>query len=231
MVRWLTFDCYGTLVDWRTGIAQGIEAVAPGHSARLLPFYYQQEAAVQAEGFRPYREVLAEALRRAAAEAAITLGPGADLVLPDGLPRWPVFADVGPALSRLRESGWKLAVLSNIDPDLFARTRQRLPVRIDAVVTALDVGSYKPAHGHFLTFAHSYQPQVHLHVAQSWFHDIVPAHELGIPAIWINRLGERDDPSIAAAVLPDLETLPETVSRLESEGQPHRAQHQERARQ
>jgi len=72
---------------------------------------------------------------------------------------------------------------------------------------------------------------VHLHVAQSWFHDIVPAHELGIPAIWINRLGERDDPSIAAAVLPDLETLPETVSRLEAEGQHHRAQHQERARQ
>ena len=231
MVRWLTFDCYGTLVDWRTGIAQGIEAVAPGQSGRLLPLYYRQEAAVQAEGFRSYREVLGEALRRAAAEAAVTLGAEADLVLPDSLPRWPVFADVGPALSRLRESGWKLAVLSNIDPDLFAGTRQRLPVRIDAVITALEVGSYKPAHGHFITFRHSYRPQVHLHVAQSWFHDIVPAHDLGIPAIWINRLGERDDPSIAAAVLPDLQTLPETVSRLDPERESERAQHQERPRQ
>src|SRR5207245_2300617 len=95
MERWLSFDCYGTLVDWRTGIAQGIEAVAAGQSARLLPVYYRQEAEVQAEGFRPYREVLGEALRRAAVEAAITLGPGADLILPDGLPRWPVFAAAG----------------------------------------------------------------------------------------------------------------------------------------
>src|SRR3989442_5605866 len=100
MERWLSFDCYGTLVDWRTGIAKGIEAVAPGQSGRLLPLYYRQEAAVQAEGFRSYREVLGEALRRAAAEAAVTLGAEADLVLPDSLPRWPVFADVGPALSR-----------------------------------------------------------------------------------------------------------------------------------
>ena len=214
MVRWVTFDCYGTLVDWRTGIAQGIEAVAPGQSARLLPIYYRQEAAVQAERFRPYREVLREAFRRAGAEAGVKLPDGAEGVLAESLPQWPVFGDVGPALSWLRESGWQLAVLSNIDPDLFAGTRQRLPVRIDAVVTALDVGSYKPAHGHFITFQHSYRPQVHVHVAQSWFHDIVPAHALGIPAIWINRLGEQDDPSIAAAVLPDLQTLPETVSRL-----------------
>lgn len=233
-MRWLTFDCYGTLVDWRTGIAEGIEAVAPGRSAQLLPTYYRHEAAVQRERFRPYRDVLAEALRRAAAEAGVTLRAGAEGILPDTLPGWPVFDDVGPALSRLRESGWKLGVLSNIDPDLFAGTRQRLPVRIDAVITALDVGSYKPAAGHFIQFRHTYQPQVQLHVAQSWFHDIAPAHALGIQAIWINRLGELDDASIAAAVLPDLRDLPATVSRLAAEGSDSdndRAQHQERARQ
>jgi 2-haloacid dehalogenase len=231
MMRWLTFDCYGTLVDWRTGIAEGIEAVAPGQAGQLLPGYYRHEAAVQREPFRSYRDVLGEALRRAAAEAGLRLRAGAEDVLPDSLPRWPVFPDVGPALSRLRESGWKLAVLSNIDPDLFAGTRQRLPVRIDAVITAMDVGSYKPAPGHFIRFRHTYQPQVHVHVAQSWFHDLVPAHQLGITAIWINRLGERDDPSIAAAVLPDLRELPETVSRLCPEGEYDRAQHQDRARQ
>jgi len=208
MVRWVTFDCYGTLVDWRAGIARGIDAVAPGESERLLPIYYRHEAAVQAERFRSYRQVLTQALRRAAEEAGVRLGAGAESVLPDTLPTWPVFSDVGPALSRLREAGWKLAVLSNIDPDLFAGTRQRLPVRFDAVVTALDVGSYKPAPGHFIRFRHTYQPQVHVHVAQSWFHDIVPAHQLGISAVWINRVGESDDPSIAVAVLPDLRDLP-----------------------
>jgi 2-haloacid dehalogenase len=214
VMRWLTFDCYGTLVDWRGGIAGAIKTVAPGESERLLPMYYRHEVQVQAEGFRPYREVLREALLRAVAEAGLTLGPGAGSILSDTLPDWPVFPDVGPALGKLREEGWQLAILSNIDPDLFAQTRQRLPVPIDAVVTAQDVGSYKPAHGHFLRFRETYRPDVQVHVAQSWFHDVVPANRLGIPAIWINRLSEDDDPSIASAVLPDLRELPAAVSRV-----------------
>lgn len=228
MLRWLTFDCYGTLVDWRAGIAQGIETVAPGESDRLLPLYYRHEAAIQREPYRPYREVLGEALRRAAGEAGVPLSRGAEGVLSDTLPQWPVFADVGPALSQLRLAGWKLAVLSNIDPDLFAGTRQRLPIQIDALVSALEVGSYKPATGHFARFQQTYRPQLQVHVAQSWFHDIVPAHRLGIPAIWINRLGEEDDPSIAVAVLPDLRDLPAIVSCLHPEGQEDGGQHQER---
>jgi 2-haloacid dehalogenase len=207
---WITFDCYGTLVDWRAGIARGIEAVAPGQSGHLLPIYYRQEA-----------------LRRAAAEGGVTLPPGSDRVLPDSLPDWPVFPDVGPALSRLRDDGWKLAILSNIDRDLFEGTRRHLPVPIDGVVTAEDVGSYKPAHGHFLRFREVFRPEVQVHVAQSWFHDIVPARALEIPAIWINRLGERNDPTIAAAVLPDLRDLPAAISRLHPEGQQDRRQHQE----
>jgi 2-haloacid dehalogenase len=214
VMRWLTFDCYGTLVDWRAGIAGAIKTVAPGESERLLPMYYRHEVQVQAEGFRPYREVLHEALLRAVAEAGLTLDPGAGWILSDTLPDWPVFPDVGPALRKLREEGWQLGILSNIDPDLFAQTRQRLPVPVDAVVTAQDVGSYKPAHGHFLRFRETYRPDVQVHVAQSWFHDVVPANRLGIPAIWINRLGDDDDPSVASAVLPDLRELPATVSRV-----------------
>jgi 2-haloacid dehalogenase len=213
-MRWITFDCYGTLVDWRTGIARGIEAVAPGQSAQLLPLYYRHEAEVQAERFRPYREVLAEALRRAAAQAGVTLAVGADAVLPDSLPGWPVFPDVGAALGQLRQDGWRLGILSNIDRDLFAGTRERLPVPIDALITAQDVGSYKPSPGHFRRFRQAYRPDVQIHVAQSWFHDIVPARDLGIPAIWIDRLGEGHDSSIASAVLPDLRELAATVSRL-----------------
>jgi 2-haloacid dehalogenase len=213
-MRWASFDCYGTLVDWRSGIADGIESVAPGHSGQLLPLYYRHEAEVQAEGFRPYRQVLGESLRRAALEADVTLAAGADRVLPDTLPWWSVFPDVGPALAQLRQDGWMLAVLSNIDPDLFAITRERLPVPIDAIVTAQDVGSYKPAPGHFLRFREAFRPAAHVHVAQSWFHDIVPAHRLGIPAIWINRLQERQEASIAAAVLADLHELPAVMARF-----------------
>jgi 2-haloacid dehalogenase len=212
--QWLTFDCYGTLVDWRTGIARAIDSVAPGQPDRLLQIYYRREAEVQAEAFRLYRDVLDEALRRTAEEARVTIAPAREHVLPESLPTWPVFVDVGPALTQLRDDGWKLGILSNVDRDLFARTRERLPVPIDAVITAQDVGSYKPASGHFLRFRETYQPATHIHVAQSWFHDIAPAHRLGIRSIWINRLGEPNDPSIAAAVLPDLRGLPQTIERL-----------------
>jgi 2-haloacid dehalogenase len=218
--HWLTFDCFGTLVDWRTGIARAIDSVAPGQSARLLPLYYLQEAEVQAEPFRLYRDVLDEALKRTAAEAHVTIEPGREHVLSDSLPTWPVFADVGPALTELRHEGWKLGILSNVDGDLFARTREQLPVPIDAVVTAQDVGSYKPAPGHFLRFVETYEPATHIHVAQSWFHDIEPAHRFGIQSIWINRLDEHNDPSIAAAVLPDLRGLPQTIGRLSERAMP-----------
>jgi len=218
--RWLTFDCYGTLVDWRTGIARAIESLAPGESVRLLPIYYRREAEVQAEAFRLYRDVLDEALRRTLAEAWVAVAPPREHALPESLPTWPVFADVGPALSRLRDEGWKLGILSNVDRDLFAETRKRLPVAIDALVTAQDVGSYKPVPAHFLRFRETYRPAAHIHVAQSWFHDIEPAHRLDISSVWINRLGEHNDPSIAAAILPDLKPLPQTIERLNQHQRP-----------
>jgi 2-haloacid dehalogenase len=212
--RWLSFDCYGTLVDWRAGIAEAIESVAPGKSRQLLPVYYRHEAEIQAGPFRPYRDVLDEGLRQALNEVGGSLPQGQAHLLSESLPTWPVFHDIGPSLAQLRHQGWKLAILSNVDPDLFAETRKRLPVAIDALITAQDVGSYKPAPGHFRRFRQLHQPDVHIHVAQSWFHDIRPAHNLGIPAIWINRLGEREETPIAAAVIPDLRDLPQTVASV-----------------
>jgi 2-haloacid dehalogenase len=155
--------------------------------------------------------VLAAALKQAAAEAGIELQPGAGNLLAEQLPDWPVFPDVKPALTALKEDGWQLAVLSNIDRDLFAATRRHLPVAIDAVITAEEVQSYKPAPGHFEEFVRRYRPEAHLHTAQSFFHDVVPAHDLGIRVVWINRLQERQDPPLPDAVLPDLRGLPETV--------------------
>jgi 2-haloacid dehalogenase len=217
MTRWATFDCFGTLVDWRHGIATGIELLFPGRGAELLEVYNRIEPQVQAEQpVRRYREVLAESLRRTAAEAGVELVPDDASVLGTGLPYWPVFPDVRPALTALREAGWRLALLTNCDRDLIGETQRRLVVPIDAIVTAEDVGSYKPGHAHFTRFAASFDASREnwVHVAQSHFHDMVPAQALDIRRVWINRHAEPHDPSIADAVLPGLDDLVATVERV-----------------
>jgi 2-haloacid dehalogenase len=166
------------------------------------------------EPFRPYKEVLAETTRRAARRLSLELKPDDASALIATIPYWRVFADVGPALSKLREDGWKLALLTNCDRDLIAFTQKRLPVPFDAVVTAEDVSAYKPNAAHFRQFASSISPQTWIHVAQSYFHDIKPASALGITRIWVNRQGEKDDPSLADAVVGGLADLPAAVWRL-----------------
>ncbi|MFF4616873.1 HAD-IA family hydrolase [Nonomuraea jabiensis] len=205
-MRWATFDCFGTLVDWRHGIRTSAELIAPGQGARLLEAYNRHEHVVQAESpTLRYRHVLAEALRRACADEKVELNEDDASVLGTTLPYWPVFPEVGAELSALRGAGWRLALLTNCDRDLVAETRRRLPVAFDAVLTSEDVGAYKPADAHFETFRRSYEPARWVHVAQSYFHDMVPAHRLGIPRVWINRQGERPaDEKIIQQLLPDL---------------------------
>ncbi|HEY6378193.1 MAG TPA: HAD family hydrolase [Candidatus Dormibacteraeota bacterium] len=215
--RWLTFDCFGTLVDWRHGIGTTAELLFPGRGAELLDAYNRAEPALEVEApFRRYREVLTEGLRRAAAELSLPLNEDDAPALAATIPFWPVFGDVAEALAACRADGWRLALLTNCDRDLIALTRRRLPVPFDAAVTAEDVGAYKPDHAHFRRFEAAFDVSRDrwVHVAQSHFHDIRPAHALGIRRIWVNRLGEAHDPSLADAVLPDLSTLPSAVRRL-----------------
>jgi 2-haloacid dehalogenase len=217
MIRWATFDCFGTLVDWRHGIATGIELLFPGRGAGLLEVYNRFEPQVQAEQpVRRYREVLAESLRRTAAEAGLELGADDASVLGTGLPYWPVFPDTRAALTGLRAAGWRLALLTNCDRDLIGETQRRLAVPIDAIVTAEDVGEYKPGHGHFRRFAASFDATAAnwVHVAQSHFHDMVPARALGIPRVWVNRHAEPHDPAVADAVLSGLDDLLPVVERV-----------------
>jgi 2-haloacid dehalogenase len=216
-VRWATFDCFGTLVDWRHGIATGAELLFPGQGGRLLEIYNRHEPQVQRESpAMRYRHVLAESLRRATTEAGLPLNEDDASVLAAGIPYWPVFAETRDALTELRDSGWRLALLTNCDRDFIAETQRRLGVPIDAVVTAEDVGSYKPAHRHFTRFEESFGATRDrwVHVAQSYFHDMVAASELGIPRVWINRQAETDDASIVDAVLPDLTGIAETVEAV-----------------
>lgn len=217
MTRWVTFDCFGTLIDWRHGIATSAELVVPGHGDRLLDAYNRHEPAVQAEspGLR-YRAVLAEAFRRACVEEDVPLAADNASVLAATIPYWPVFPEVAAELGALRDSGWHLALLTNCDRDLIAETQRRLPVPFDAVVTAEDSGAYKPSLAHFARFRRAQAPSEWVHVAQSYFHDMVPAHALGLPRIWINRLAERPaDPSILQRVQPDLRGLRDAVARVQ----------------
>jgi 2-haloacid dehalogenase len=215
--RWLTFDCFGTLIDWRHGIRTTGELLFPGHGPAFLDAYIALEAEVETEGsFRRYRAVLTETTRRAARRLSLDLKPDDATALTSTIPYWPPFGDVGPPLGELRKQGWKFALLTNCDRDIIALTQRRLPVPFDAVVTAEDVSAYKPSPAHFKLFQSTFgaSADVWIHVAQSYFHDIRPTHELGIARIWVNRQGEKDDPSIADAVVSGLGELPAAVGRL-----------------
>src|SRR2546430_284144 len=215
--RWLTFDCFGTLIDWRHGIRTTGDLLFPGHGQEFLGAYIALEAEVENESsFKRYRAVLTETTRRAAKRLEVELKPDDATALVSTIPYWPPFADVGPALGELRKQGWKFALLTNCDRDIIALTQRRLPANFDAVVTAEDVSAYKPSPAHFRLFQSTFGSSAGawIHVAQSYFHDIRPTHELGITRIWVNRQGEKSDPSLAEAAIRGLDELPETVSRL-----------------
>lgn len=219
--RWLTFDCFGTLIDWRHGIRTTGELLFPGRGDAFLDAYIALEAEVEREGtFKRYRAVLAETTRRAARQLELDLKADDSTALVSTIPYWPPFADVGPALAQLRREGWTFALLTNCDRDLIAQTQRRLPASFDAVVTAEDVSAYKPHHAHFTLFQSTFgsSADAWIHVAQSYFHDIRPAHDLGIPRVWVNRQGEKDDPSLADAVISGLAELPAAVARLAKVG-------------
>jgi 2-haloacid dehalogenase len=214
---WATFDCFGTLVDWRHGIRTSAELLFPGRGPALLDAYNANEPTIERE--QPtmrYRDVLAETLRRAAADLGLSLGPDDASILGDTIAYWPVFADVPAALGALRSAGWRLALLTNCDRDIIGATQRRLGVPIDAVVTAEAVGSYKPALGHFTKFQDSFAPATGhwVHVAEGYSFDILPARSLGVPTVWINRQREDNDPSAAGAVLPGLDGLTAAVEAV-----------------
>lgn len=217
MERWATFDCYGTLVDWSAGIRSGIEALfGAEHEDELLESYHELEAEVQAANpGSSYREVLTVTLEQLAEEAGLALPEGEGSALARELPDWPVFDDVRPALEIARERGWRLAILSNTDRDLIEASIASIGVPFELAIVAGEIGSYKPSHRHWEVFREQVgaDPVGHVHVAQSLYHDIAPADELGITSIWINRLGEPADPR-PAVTLPGLTGLADELDRL-----------------
>jgi 2-haloacid dehalogenase len=208
--RWATFDCYGTLIDWNGGIRRELARVFGEERADAqLERYHEVEPALQAGGERSYRDVMTEAMSELGAPA------GEDEGLAAALPSWEPFPEVRPALEDARSRGWKLAILSNTDRDYIEASMGRIGVPFELAIVASEIGSYKPGHRHWLRFfeATGAPRENHVHVAQSHFHDVVPATELGLRSIWINRYGERGDPP-PTRELPDLSRLPATLDEL-----------------
>jgi 2-haloacid dehalogenase len=214
--RWASFDCYGTLVDWMSGIRASLADLWPDADAdALLALYHQLEPAVQAGRGMPYRDVMAETLVGIAGLAHLEIPAGQEGVLGSSLPAWPVFAEVPAALAELRSRGWRLAILSNTDADLLDASLQVIGVPVDLRIVASEIGSYKPAVRHWDAFFDQTGADRarHVHVAASLFHDIEPGARLGLRCVWINRLAERSGLA-RAAELTDLSTLPETLEAL-----------------
>jgi 2-haloacid dehalogenase len=186
---------------------------------RLLARYHDIEPRVQAGSSLPYREVMARTLEGIAEREGLELGPMDREVLAGSMPAWPEFPEVRVALDDLVAGGWRLAILSNTDPDLLAASIVNIGVQPDLAITATEAGSYKPAHGHWKVFQErsGADPTRHVHVGASPFHDIAPVAELGILAVWINRLDEESDLP-RAAELPDLSGLRGVLDELVSGG-------------
>jgi len=215
----LTFDCYGTLIDWETGILAALAPVLAAHGAaagdeELLERFAVHEAELEAGPHRRYREVLAGALRGIGADLGFTPTPDELAAFGASVADWPAFPDSADALGRLGRR-FRLGVITNCDDDLFAASAARLDATFDVVVTAEQAGAYKPGHRGFeLAFERLGLPGERvLHVAQSLFHDHVPAKALGLTTVWVDRRAGRAGTGATppADARPDL-TVPDLRS-------------------
>ncbi|GIX33081.1 MAG: haloacid dehalogenase [Lysobacterales bacterium] len=225
-LRWLSFDCFGTLVDWERGIIAVFsplflreERTLP--QPALLSAYAAFEAALERPPFRPYRQVLRACMRALSEHFALPLAPGEEDALLRALPRFPLFPDSREALARLR-SRYRLALLSNTDRDLLAPVLQSLGNPFDCVLTSEEIGAYKPDPRCFeaLLRATEAAPEEILHCAQSRFHDIAPARVTGLRTVWIRRgrSGPGAVPPSEARADHVLESLSELARWLGGEG-------------
>jgi 2-haloacid dehalogenase len=216
----LTFDCYGTMIDWETGIFSALRPILAAHNAEiadsaLLELYSELELTAEQGEFVRYRDVLQSVVRGVGERLGFVPTEAEVQSLPESLARWQPFPDTVEALRKLK-SRYQLAVMSNVDDDLFAATAPKLGVAFDQVITAQQAGCYKPCVRMFqLAEDRIGASREHwLHVGQSIYHDVIPAQSLGIAAVWVNRPSPRPGAGAAKAAagepdlqVPDLQTL------------------------
>jgi 2-haloacid dehalogenase len=209
----ITFDCYGTLIDWEAGILPALRGVLAAHGqslpdAAILELYGEFEAQAESGPYQSYRAVLESVVRQFGERCGFHPGLAELRSLHDSIPMWPTFPDTVVALQKLAQH-YQLAVISNIDDDLFAETRKHLGVEFVAVITAQQARSYKPSINNFRLALQTLgvEPPHLIHAAQSVYHDVIPAQSLGINAVWVNRRSARPGVGAvrAASGQPDLE--------------------------
>jgi 2-haloacid dehalogenase len=212
-VEALTFDCYGTLIDWEAGLSAAFEPILAAHDLDasgdgVLERYARHEAAAEAGPYLTYREVLAAGLRGVAVELGFSPTSSEVAAFSGSVVDWPAFPDSSAALQRLHRR-FRLGVITNCDDDLFAASARRLGVDFDWVVTAEQARSYKPSEANFmLAFERLGLPRERIvHVAQSLFHDHVPAKRLELRSVWINRRGDR----VGSGATPPAEASPDVT--------------------
>jgi len=221
----ISFDCYGTLIDWETGILRAVKPILNKYNVRLsddtiLETYGQIEAEVEAGPYRPYQEILREVMLRLGEQYGIVLDRTEHNAIATSLPAWPPFHDTVASLKALK-SKYRLAIISNVDDDLFAGTNKLLGVTFDHIVTAAQVRAYKPSLWVFERAHDSFgcSKETWLHTAQSLYHDHVPAKEFGLKTVWIDRRQGRPSSGATpeAVASPDL-TFPDLASLVRELG-------------
>lgn len=215
-VQVLTFDCYGTLIDWESGILSALQPVLANHhidlsDAEILENYAQFESALESGAYMNYRTVLRETVSTFGKTFDFDPSESERKAIETSLPDWQPFSDTVAALRALKTQ-FKLGILSNIDRDLFQQTARHLGVNFDYVITAEDLKSYKPSPNNFdgMIQRIGIPKEQILHVAQSLFHDILPAKKLGLSTVWVNRRHKkkRSGATPPAQVQPDV-TVPD----------------------
>ena len=212
--KWVTFDCFGTLIDWQTGFRHILASVAGSRVDELVDAYHKAEADTQNEDkSRSYKDVLTATLRKAADSIGLPLtGMQAEALVT----QWgslPIFPDTLPALREMHRDGWKVGILTNCDSDLFAKTLPTFEGQVDMVITSAEVRDYKPGLGHFNEFGRrtGIDRDRWVHAAVSWWHDMRPAKTLGIRGVWVDRENTGHDASICTAHIRDMASLPGTL--------------------
>jgi 2-haloacid dehalogenase len=216
-MRWVTFDCFGTLVDWNAGFAAILRPLVGDKTPEVMRVYHRLERQLEIETpHRLYKDVLTTGLRRAAEEIGVPLSEPQARTLPERWGTLPAFADAETMLAALRAEGHRVAVLTNCDEDLFEQTHRSFRTPFDLVVTAERVRDYKPSPTHFRYFSRvsGVKTGEWVHVANSWYHDITPARDLGIPRVWLDRDDTGENPADASVRVRAAAPVPEAVGRL-----------------
>jgi len=224
-VKLISFDCYGTLVDWKKGVLDALRPLFDDYfldidDEHIFGLFAEFDESLVTGEFMNYTDVLSEVMKHFAKRLNVNIQSSDIGLLAESLPSWPPFEDSVEALDELKSKGFRLAVISNVDRPLLDKTLDKMDVTFDVVVTSDEIGSYKPSGENFLEALRRFHLPADeiIHVAQSHFHDILPARDLGITAAWINRYNDPVPPldeEYAGLRFPDLASFVSGLSDIE----------------